>query len=302
MCGICGIVSPEITPQSKEIVSKMMATLSHRGPDDKGMIIEPPFVFGHARLAIIDIEHGKQPMQNDDGSLTLVYNGEIYNYIELRQELIRCGVKFKTFSDTEVLLRVFEHYGPDCLKKLNGMFAFAIYDSRKNQLFAARDHFGIKPFYYTLLKDGSFLFASEIKALFQHPACQPEQCREGLNEYLTFQFCLGNKTLFRDIYRLEPAHFLLLEPQTNKLTFHRYWEPSYEIDAYHTEDYFIDRLQILLNSSIEGQLRSDVPLGGYLSGGLDSSSVVTLAAASYGHGFQTFTGKFDEGPDYDESA
>ena len=171
MCGICGIVGPGAQlEESRCVVRKMMDTLAYRGPDGEGLVKGSNFVFGHRRLAIIDIEHGAQPMQTEDGVVTLVYNGEIYNYLELRQELIREGVKFSTFSDTEVLLRMYQRYGSECLRKLNGMFAFAIYDENKKRFFAARDHFGIKPFYYVTLPDGSIVFASEIKALFHHPA------------------------------------------------------------------------------------------------------------------------------------
>ncbi len=301
MCGICGIVGKQMGPESEVIVGKMMQCLSHRGPDDEGQASSKNHVFGHRRLAIIDIENGKQPMLNHDGSVQLVFNGEIYNYIELRQELKNKGVRFETFSDTEVLLRCYEMYGPDCVNKLNGMFAFAIFDQANRRVVAARDHFGIKPFYFTFLNNGTFIFASEIKALFTHPECNSRINQKGLNEYLTFQFCLGEKTLFKDIYKLEPANLCIYSLDTSKLETRRYWELSYEVDTDHTEEYFIDKLQFLLKRSINEQLRSDVAIGGYLSGGLDSSSVVTLAAEQYGNKFQCFTGRFAEGPEYDES-
>ena len=302
MCGICGIVGPQASvPDNRQTVLEMMNILEHRGPDDQGIISGGNFIFGHRRLAIIDIEHGTQPMRSSDGKITLIYNGEIYNYLDLRQELIRSGAKFHTFSDTEVILRAYENFGIDCLGKLNGMFAFAIYDERKQMLFAARDHFGIKPFYYSLLDDGSILFASEIKALFSHPQIIPRLNASALNEYLTFQFCLGENTLFADIKSLEPAHFLIKSQKNPQLNVQRYWNISYEIDNHHTSEYFSDTLLLLLQDSVRGQLRSDVPLGAYLSGGLDSSSVVTLAQSQYGDNFKCFTGKFKEGPEYDES-
>lgn len=303
MCGICGIFGPQVLKaQSREIVERMMTVLSHRGPDDSGMSQGDDYIFGHRRLSIIDIEHGKQPMQTEDGSLTLIFNGEIYNYLELRQEMIRTGIRFLTFSDTEVLLRLYQVYGKACLSKINGMFAFAIYDHREKELFAARDHFGIKPFYYYQFPDGSIGFASEIKALFQHPDIQPVINQTALNEYLTFQFCLGEKTLFEGIRKLEPGCFLVKPVADSSIKTVKYWHLSFDVDTHHTEEYFIDKLQMLLQRSVEGQLRSDVPVGGYLSGGVDSSTVVTLAANIYGNGFKSFTGKFSEGPEYDESS
>lgn len=302
MCGICGIVGPAAAaPSSEPAVRAMMDALRHRGPDDEGVTTGDNFIFGHNRLAIIDLEHGRQPMQSEDGAITLVYNGELYNYIELRQELARKGAHFKTFSDTEVLLKLYEYDGIDCLQKMNGMFAFAIYDARKRRFFAARDHFGIKPLYYTVLKDGSIAFASEIKALLIHPDIRPELNAAALDEYLTFQFCLGAHTLFRNVLKLEPAHYITQSAADTSPSVRQYWRLSYQVDTHHTEEYFFDKLLLLLQDSIRGQLRSDVPLGGYLSGGLDSSTVVTLATQQYGPGFKCFTGKFDEGPAYDES-
>lgn len=303
MCGICGIVGGEArSPESERIVSTMMECLSHRGPDDEGMMKDNSFIFGHKRLSIIDLDYGRQPMRSDSGDITLIFNGEIYNYVELRQELARKGIHFKTFSDTEVLLRLYEAEGEDCLNRLNGMFAFAIFDKRKNLFFAARDHFGIKPFYYYTFPDGSIIFASEIKALLKHPSVHAVAETEAVQEYLTFQFCLNSKTLFKDIKKLEPGQILLWNPDKNRETVIKtYWKQTYEVDVYHTEEYFLDKLLILLEDSIRQQLRSDVPLGAYLSGGIDSSTVATLAGMQYGKGFQCFTGKFSEGPSYDES-
>ena len=209
MCGICGIVGPGANiAENKQLIQSMMDTLAHRGPDNQGQVSGKNFIFGHRRLAIIDLEHGRQPMQLENERITLVFNGEIYNYLDLRQELIRKGAKFRTFSDTEVLLQAYRYYGIECLHKLNGMFAFAIYDARKQMFFAARDHFGIKPFYYSLFADGSIIFASEIKALFVHPQINRAINHSALHEYLTFQFCLGENTLFKGIKNLEPAHYL----------------------------------------------------------------------------------------------
>lgn len=302
MCGICGIVGPSaLQSESPGVVEKMMALLAHRGPDGEGLVTGTNFIFGHKRLAVIDIEFGAQPMQSVDGSITIVYNGEIYNYLELRQELIQRGARFKTFSDTEVILKLYEEYGRNCLDRLNGMFAFAIYDARQNLFLAARDHFGMKPFYYFLLPDGGLVFASEIKALFHHPEIQPHLDHGSLNQYLTFQFCLNRRTLFKDVKKLEPAQYLLWHPEKDGLVYKKYWSLNYSIDTHHTEEYFSDKLLLLLQDSIRGQLRSDVPVGAYLSGGVDSSCVVCLARLQCGDDFKCFTGKFSESPDYDES-
>ena len=302
MCGICGIIGPSVSRvESHTIVKNMMDALSHRGPDAEGMASGEHFVFGHKRLAIIDVEHGTQPMQSEDGLVTLVYNGEIYNYLELRQELLRKGLHFQTFSDTEVLLHLYLAEGIECVKRLNGMFAFAVFDRRKNLFCAARDHFGVKPFYFSTLQDGSLIFASEIKALFQHQDMQAEIDLSALQQYITFQFCLNSTTLFKHIRKLEPASMLTWDLAQTTPDIKKYWALEYEVDTYHTEEYFLDNLLLLLEDSMHIQLRSDVPVGAYLSGGLDSSSVACLAASKYGTGFQCFTGKFTEGPEYDES-
>ena len=306
MCGICGIIgSSAKTEESCSIVREMMAAIGHRGPDGDGIAQGDNFCFGHRRLAVIDPEHAAQPMQSEDGNIVLVYNGEIYNYLELRQELSRKGYKFRTFSDVEVLLKSYQAYGSGCLSRLNGMFAFTIFDKTSNSFFCARDHFGIKPFYYAVLPGGGLIFASEIKALFKHPGIKAEYDQEGLNQYLTFQFCLDSQTLFKGIYKLLPANYIYFKSANlenkNTLCSKPFWQLSYEIDTHHTEEYFIDTLQFLLQDSINKQMRSDVPLGGYLSGGLDSSSIVTMAARQYGDGFECFTGRFAEGQNYDES-
>ena len=301
MCGIAGIVGPSAaTPERQRQVRRMMEVLVHRGPDGEGFAHGRDFCFGHRRLAIIDVEHGAQPMFSDDGAITLIYNGEIYNYVELQQELAREGVRFKTHSDTEVLLRAYEKYGRDVVKKLNGMFAFAIHDARKNIFFAARDHFGVKPFYFAPLPGGQLAFASEIKALFCAPDMQRKLNVPALHEYLTFQFCLGDKTLFEGVRKLLPGHYLVCKPGEAP-EIRQWWAPSFHVDTHHTEQYFEDRLAALVHDSVKGQLRSDVPVGAYLSGGLDSSIVVASAAPQYGKGFQCFNGRFAEGESYDES-
>ncbi len=301
MCGIAGIVSRDRARMpDADRLRIMMDTLAHRGPDGEGEWIDGPAALGHKRLAIIDLETGRQPMSNEDGSIWIVFNGEIYNYVELRRDLVRHH-NFRTQSDTEVILHLYEEFGERCLERLNGMFAFAIWDARQQRLFAARDRVGIKPFYYSLDNE-QLVFASEPKAMLAAGFVAPEPDTQGLEEYLTFQFCLGDRTLFRDIRKLEPGHYMTFRPARDQQpAVVCYWDYKYELDFHHTDEYFREQLVWLLNDSIRMQLRSDVPVGAHCSGGLDSSTVVTLAAKQFPHRFQTFTGAFREGPQYDET-
>src|SRR3989338_2985939 len=296
MCGIAGIVGKQIQESERKIVEQMKAVLRYRGPDDQGSACGEHFCFGHQRLSVIDLKTGRQPMHTEDGRFSIVFNGEIYNYIELRGELQKRGVRFRTSSDTEVLLKLIAREGLAAVKKLNGMFAFAIFDRTNNVLLAARDPFGIKPFYYTKTSGGDFLFASEIKALFCHPDVTPRLHHEALQEYLTFQFCLKNKTLFKNIFKLEPGFTMQLNVRSGDCRIKKYWELDYSIDAHHTEKYFTERILEILRDAIRLQLRSDVPVGSYLSGGLDSSAVAALASEKYRGKFRCFPGCFEEAP------
>jgi len=301
MCGICGIIENQSSqkPERETIVRKMMDRMIHRGPDDKGLYIGPGISLGHRRLAIIDVEHGRQPMSTSDGRYTLVFNGEIYNYIELRKSLIASGVSFKTSSDTEVLLQMLIHKGPKCLNELNGMFAFALFDNKNSKWILARDPFGIKPLYYIALKD-KIVFASEIKALLEHPDVNAEVDSESVQQYLTFQFCLGERTLFRKIQKLAPGSYITgTGEKVEKIS--QYWRMKFHMDDNNNEEYFANHLSSLIKDSVHLQLRSDVPLGAYLSGGLDSSTVAAIAAEYIGPGMKTFHGFFPDGTDYDES-
>jgi len=301
MCGIAGIIERDLDARpDHERLAAMTAALSHRGPDDEGAYFAGPCGLGHKRLSIIDLETGRQPMCNEDESIWIVFNGEIYNYVELRQELSRHH-QFRTQSDTEVILHLYEELGERCLERLNGMFSFAIWDERRQRLFAARDRLGIKPFYWHLGSD-RLSFASEPKALVAGGCVAPEMDREGLQEYLTFQFCLGDRTLFSGIRRLEPGEYLVFRPGRDSApSVARYWDIEYDVDTHHTEEYYVDRLLELLQDSVRLQLRSDVPVGAHLSGGIDSSTVVCLASQAYSGQFQTFTGGFREGERYDET-
>lgn len=299
MCGITGIASlrDEAVPDLARALEVMDGLQRHRGPDGRGFWRhERDLVgFSHQRLAIIDLDTGDQPMTDAAGNW-ITYNGEIYNYIELRAEL-GGGGSFRTTSDTEVILRAYQRWGQDCVTHLRGMFAFAIWDPSRGELFCARDRFGIKPFYYAVA-GGRFHFASEIKALLPFlPSVETDLA--GFKDYLSFQFCLGDKTLFKDVQELPPGHWLTV--RAGRVETRRYWEVYYRPDFEHTAGYFESRVRALIEESVALHTRADVPVGAYVSGGLDSSIVGSLAGATEGPGFLGFTGRFSGEPGYDES-
>ena len=297
MCGIVGLINKNKSGVNLNILQKMAASLNHRGPDDEGHFLDESVGFYHKRLAIIDIPHGKQPMTAE--SNTIIFNGEIYNYIELREELKKCGHRFKTDSDTEVILKLYQEFGVDFVKRLNGMFAFLIYDKKRNLILAARDHFGIKPLYYYDDKD-KLIFASEIKAILLHPSVDAKPNFKSINQYLTFQFVCGQETLFQNVFKIMPGHYLMIKLDSLKMNFVKYWEADFRIDTNHTKEYFTHQLRKLLEDSIRIQLRSDVPVGSHLSGGLDSSIITLLASKSSSQKFKTFTGGFNEEEEFNE--
>ena len=307
MCGFVGLAGISAPPtQVTACVNRMLKSIAHRGPDGDGIFSSQHanICLGHRRLAIIDPEHGKQPMTTEDGQLTVVFNGAIYNYLELRRELIGKGHPIRSYSDTEVLLYAYREWGESCLDRFLGMFAFAIWDERNRRLFCARDRIGIKPFYYAF--DGQTLaFGSEIKAILASGTVKAEADQSSLQDYLTFQFCLGDKTLFKGIRKLEPGYCMTAQFSGNEISIHprQYWDLKYEIDEQHDERWFVDHLAGLIEDATRMHLRSDVPLGAHLSGGLDSSSIVCLAAGLLkGERIKTFTGAFPEGPQFDETA
>lgn len=301
MCGLVSIFTSARSLEDRHLVfDAMLERIAHRGPDGDGKVHIPnQALIGHRRLAIIDLEHGDQPMLSEDGRYTLAFNGEIYNYLELRQTLIQQGVHFDTFSDTEVLLKLLILDGIDAIRRLNGMFSFVFHDRKTNCWLAARDPFGIKPLYYTCIEN-ELIFSSEIKALLIHPEIKAECDNLSLQQYLAFQFCLDEKTLFKGIYKLKPGFYYCGSGHVVKEEV-CYWDTNYHIDNYHTEDYFIDRVRATLEDSVRLQIRSDVPLGGYLSGGIDSSLVCSLASQHLETPLPMFHGRFSEGEAYDES-
>jgi asparagine synthase (glutamine-hydrolysing) len=298
MCGIGVILNLESKPVDAlapwlELMNRLLA---HRGPDGEGTWLHDRghVGFAHRRLEIIDLETGQQPMHDGDGNW-ITYNGEIYNYLELRGELGE--ESFRTTSDTEVVLRAYRRWGPACVERLRGMFAFAIWDESEEQLFCARDPFGIKPFAYAL-HDGVFYAASEAKGLLPFlPSIETDL--DALKDYLAFQFCLAGKTLFKGVRELQPGHTLTV--RKGAVHERRYWEVQYEPDFDHREGWLTRRLRELVEESVELHLRADVPVGAYLSGGLDSSITTSLAADRVGPDFQAFTGRFTRGERYDET-
>lgn len=289
MCGISGIYHYKNSKRVAEgEIKKMNNTLIHRGPDDEGIYVseDKKAGLGTRRLKIIDLSPaGHMPMST--GGVWITYNGEVYNFRELRSELEGKGFKFKSRTDTEVILNSYLEYGFDCVKKFNGMFAFAIYDEKKKLLFAARDHVGIKPFYYAV-KNGSFYFGSEIKAILAHPDIKKELNEDALSYYLTFASTPAPHTLFSGIQKLAPAHYLVIKD--GEIEKRKYWNPVADAPEQNkSEGYLIDEIRELLEGSIKAQMVSDVPFGCFLSGGIDSSLNATLMSRALGKPVETFS-------------
>jgi len=300
VCGICGLVDNKPNPLITESVLQVMTdSLRHRGPDGSGLHLEPGVGLGHRRLSIIDLAGGQQPMYNDDESIVIVFNGEIYNYKEVRADLIKRGHVFRSESDTEVIIRLYEEKGRRCLDDLNGMFSFAIWDSRKRRLFAARDRLGEKPFYYH--ENACFIaFASEIKSILKVPGLRGEIDTRALDDYLSYGYVPAPKTIYGNVKKLLPAHYLLWE--NGKTTTECYWRSERRQDAPgRPVQEYRQELQELLTSSINMQLRSDVPIGAFLSGGIDSSLIVAIASQQHSEQLNTFSVGFQE-VDFDESS
>lgn len=303
MCGIAGIYSlnGNASDADRRIVRRMAEALHHRGPDDEGFFSDGPVALGHKRLSIIDPEGGHQPMTDEESGLTLVLNGEIYNYLELRSELIGLGDHFKTHSDTEVLLKLYRRYGKGCVDRLNGMFAFALWDERNRELFLCRDRLGIKPLYY-YSDNKTFAFASEIKAFVEAGILKPELNRTALEDYIVLQMSLDDETFFKGVKKLLPGHQLTLTK--GRMSIEKYWHLDFTIDDNLSlgEDHYTDKLLLLLEDAVRLQIRSDVPVGSHLSGGMDSTAVCAFASNVLGKSLKSFTGYFEEGGVYDESA
>ncbi len=294
MCGICGTFGLA----DKDLIKKMCSVLIHRGPDDSGLYLNDKVALGHRRLSIIDLKTGNQPIFNENGSIAIVYNGEIYNFKELRSQLEKLKHKFYTGTDTEVIIHSYEEWGHECLKKFNGMFAFALWDNKKKELFLARDRNGIKPLYYTV-SDGVFLFGSEIKSILQYEGIKREVDLESFHYFANLRYIPGEKTMFQGIFKLLPGYMMIV--CSDGIRKSRYWDINiqYEINS---EDYLIKKLRKILKESVERHMISDVPVGIYLSGGLDSSAIVALASQLAEEPIKTFCMGFGENEDELEDA
>jgi asparagine synthase (glutamine-hydrolysing) len=281
-----------------ELIKKMGSVLQHRGPDGDGRFICDEIGLGHRRLSIIDVAGGSQPITNEDGTLQIVFNGEIYNYIELREELQKAGHIFKTQSDTEVILHGYEEWGPACVERFNGIFAFAIWDCVSKSLFLARDHLGVKPLYYVIL-GYRVLFASEIKALLQDKECPREVDMEALSQLFTLRYVPSPKTLFSGVRKLAPAHYMLIDAK--KLELRRFWTWKPQIRERCDESELIEIYQGLVEDSVRLQMRSDVPVGLFLSSGVDSATLLALMRRHTNGPIHTFTLGFEHGAKSNET-
>jgi asparagine synthase (glutamine-hydrolysing) len=290
MCGIAGILDLEGHVVARDEVSSMIRSIQHRGPDDSGVHVGHAIGLANARLAIIDLsDAGHQPMHSDDESLVLVYNGELYNFREIAAELESRGHRFHSRSDTEVVLRAFEEWGPACVERFDGMFAFAMWNASTRTLFIARDRFGVKPLYYAVVGD-RLLFASEIKALLE-AGLRPSVCEEALVEYFTFQNVYSDLTLF-DGVRLLPSGHTLTATVGGGVSTARYWDLELDPDESRAADDWVEEIRAAFERAVTRQLVSDVPLGSYLSGGMDSASIAAVASRTIPR-LMTFTGGFD---------
>lgn len=283
MCGICGFTGRLAT--SEEVLENMKNKIIHRGPDSGGSYIDDGVSMGFRRLSIIDLEGGHQPIYNETKDMVITFNGEIYNYQELREELIAKGHVMGSNADTEVLLHGYEEYGEDLLPKLRGMFTFVIWDAKNKTFFGARDFFGIKPFYYAM-QDGQMIYGSEIKSILEYPSFKKEVNTEALENYLTFQYSVLPETFFKGVFRLMPAHCFTFK--NGELKIKRYWEPKFQNNENKSLDEFIEEIDAAMQDSVKKHKISDVEVGSFLSSGVDSSYV----AASF-HGDKTFTVGFD---------
>jgi asparagine synthase (glutamine-hydrolysing) len=292
MCGICGELRLDGTAPQKDLLLQMCATMRHRGPDDEGIYIGKNIGLGHRRLSIIDLSTGHQPLSNEDGSIWIVFNGEIYNFLELRPNLERKGHRFKTKTDTETIIHLYEEYGIDCVQHLRGMFAFCLWDEKKRRLFLARDRIGKKPLYYTFSKN-SFLFASELKAILEDAEIDRLINQEAIHHYLTYQYVPSPITIFTQIKKLQPAHIMVVEDGKIKM-FERYWKPEYTSKTNLSEPEIIESILEILREATRIRLISDVPLGAFLSGGIDSSAIVAMMSQLMDKPVKTFSIGFPE--------
>jgi len=302
MCGITGIFDTRGKGEiDRAVLHRMNESQHHRGPDEGGLHVEPGLGLGHRRLSIIDLSTGQQPLYNEDGSVSVVFNGEIYNYRELIPELQQLGHRFHTRSDTEVIVHAWEAWGERCVDRFRGMFAFALWDRNRETLFLARDRLGVKPLYYALLPDGSLLFGSELKSLLAHGGLRREVDPLAVEEYFALGYVAEPRCIFRDARKLPPAHTLLWRRGQPAPALRPYWDVRFSLDARIGEAEAQEELLRRLRESIQLRLVSEVPLGAFLSGGVDSSAVVALMAGLSADPVNTCSIGFTD-PDFNEAA
>src|SRR5438874_7190952 len=298
MCGITGFVNRNEhrdAREARDVLDRMCRVIRHRGPDDQGMMIKESAALGMRRLSIIDLAGGHQPMSGCDGTITIVFNGEIYNYRELQSGLESRGHRFKTNSDTEAIVHAYEDYGYECVDHLRGMFAFAIWNARARELFVVRDRTGKKPLYYTVTPNGTLIFGSELKCLREHPEFRGQIDVEAFDAYLTFGYVPDPLTIFRDVHKLPPGHTLTFKK--SRVNIEQYWDFPYEqpqANPFTNEEECLEELRLLLDESVRMRMVADVPLGALLSGGVDSSTVVGLMARHTDRPVKTFSIGFHE--------
>jgi asparagine synthase (glutamine-hydrolysing) len=292
MCGIAGVMSFDGKPVALEELHAMCGAMVHRGPDDEGIYLERDIGLAMRRLSIIDLETGHQPVSNEDGTVRVVLNGEIYNFRQLRRELEHRGHTFSTATDTEVIVHLYEEHGPRCVEHLRGMYAFALWDERRRTLLLARDRFGIKPLYYADI-GGRLLFASELKSILQLPEVERTLNWTAVSHFLTFLTTPPRDSIIEGVHKLEPGHLLMTSPGKG-LRRERYWEVCFEPDHSRSEEDFAEELRALLKESVGLHLVSDVPLGAFLSGGIDSSAVVATMAQLTASPVKTFSVGFSD--------
>ncbi|MCW3786225.1 asparagine synthase (glutamine-hydrolyzing) [Plebeiibacterium sediminum] len=298
MCGIAGFVPRNFVSNPERTLNAMLTRIQHRGPDECGTYLSDRLCMGNVRLSIVDLASGQQPLSTQDGRYWIAYNGEVFNYLELKRDLEIKGHTFKTNCDTEIVVHMYQEYGSECLQHLNGQFAFSIWDEVKDELFLARDRMGIRPLFYSYQKE-NFVFGSEIKSIFEFPEINRALNHRGLQQVFTFWTTLTPQTIFEDVYELPPGHYAIFN-RDKSLTIHRYWDLKYEKNNSLTIETAKNQFQSLFEDSIKLRMRADVPVAAYLSGGLDSTSTTAFIKKMFPEALNTFSIGFEE-QDFDET-
>lgn len=304
MCGICGVVSKDTRPVDEQVLRTMADIMFHRGPDDEGYHLQDHIGFGFRRLSIVDLAHGHQPMCNEDGTVWIVFNGEIYNYKELFEDLVKRGHQFRTHCDTEVIVHLYEEWGIDCVDKLRGMFAIGIYDGRNHKTFLIRDYFGIKPLYYANT-DKALIFSSDIKSILTTGFITPQVDLQAFSDFLSFQYVPEPRTMLSGISKLPPAHYLEIDGDLVKLR--EYWRAEFEPDESRSLAYFTEGIEAQLRASVDRHSKADVPRGAFLSSGIDSTVIASLLREqgqlkTFSIGFENTEARHDELPLAEQTA